>query len=415
MDIFKLEKDIKDLVGFEKRYYEFLPDICWMTEENQAKSLKVGRSKLRTTKKKLAEMGLIQIDTVPNGKRKNLKNIIRKSYPIILRESDLEYYRFDVEDEEYYYQNEINWSLLKNYTARDINNMSKLDKIRLYMDCGFIVLPTHYPIFTNKGVKCSCSEEYECSNKGKHPIHKYKFFDGLNYESVKEVYIKEFEHNLNLNIGFKVMGFSVLDVDNRHNGDKTLEQLTYDYDVNLSHVISVNCSNGLHIYTSNKNLKNTAGFLGDGLDIRSENGFIVAPGSQHHSGKFYKWKEIGELAILPEDWFEEAIEKASDEKVSNNENLIVGRKLQDIKLPKILTSDYLIREGERHLTLFKWACRERGKGANAESLYDILITIRDSYCEEGEESITDNEIRFLADYVVEKYLTNREKELFFEP
>jgi len=44
----ELEEKIKNLVGFEKRYYEFLPNPCWMSEENQAKALKVGRSKLKS-------------------------------------------------------------------------------------------------------------------------------------------------------------------------------------------------------------------------------------------------------------------------------------------------------------------------------------------------------------------------------
>jgi hypothetical protein len=402
----ELEELIKSLVGFLKRYYEFLPDVCWMSEENQAKGMKSGRTRLRTAKRKLVEMGLIQVDPAPNGNRQNLKHIIRKTYPIILRASELEHQRYGIEEEEYYYIHDINWSLLQNYTAEDINGMDKLDKVRLYQECGFIVLPTHYPIFTDNSVKCSCSREFDCPNKGKHPIHKYKFIDGLNYDDVKEIYFEEFRQNPNLNIGFKVSGFSVLDVDNRHNGDKTLEQLAFEYDIDFNHVISVKCSNGQHIYVSNRNLKNTAGFIGEGLDVRSEGGFIVAPGSLHKSGKAYKWNEIGELATIPRDWFEkDSVEVAT----SKSGNQKAGLMLQDIKLPNRLTSDYVIKDGERHLTLFKWACRERGNGANAERLYDILITIRDSYCETGEEPITDDEIRFLADSVAKNFPTNSEK------
>jgi hypothetical protein len=408
MNVLEIEEKIKELVGLEKRYYEFLEDVCWMSEETQAKGLKVGRSKLRTVKKNLEEKGLIKVETTDNGKRQNLKHIIRKSYPIILSQREQEHYRFELEDEEFYYQAEIDWSLLQSYTAKDINEMNKSDKVRLYMNCGFIVLPTNYPIFTADGVKCSCSDAFECPNKGKHPLHKYKFIDGLNYDNVKDEYLKEFDRNPDLNIGFKVMGYSVLDVDNRNDGDKSLEYLTYAYDLDLNHAISVNCSNGIHIYLSNKFQKNTAGVIGEGLDVRSENGFIVAAGSQHYSGKIYEWKEIGELVTLPKEWFEEDL---IQEETFKSENPIVGRKLQDITLPKVLTSDYVIRDGERHLTLFKWACRERGNGANAELLYDILITIRDSHCEEGKEPINDDDIRFLADYVVEKYLTNREKGL----
>jgi hypothetical protein len=59
--------------------------------------------------------------------------------------------------------------------------------------------------------------------------------------------------------------------------------------------------------------------------------------------------------------------------------------------------------------LFKWACRERGNGANAEQLFDRLVTIRDTYCEEGEGLVTDDDIRNLADDVASRYLPNAQK------
>lgn len=418
LDKQELEEEIKKLVGFEKRYYEFLHDICWMSEVNQAKGLKVGRSKLRTTKRDLIERGLLLLDPRPMGKRKNLKHILLKSYPIILegeRESSYRYSPDDLESfDEYCYVNEVNWSLIQQYTADDINQMSKIEKIQLYMDCGFIVLPTNYPIFTPNGVECSCSKGINCSSKGKHPIHTYSFIDSFNYERMKPHYLDEFKKNPALNIGFKVMGFSVLDVDFKHNGDKTLQNLESYDEIDITHYLTVSSGNGFHIYADNKLLKNTASAIGQGLDIRSENGFIMAPGSQHQSGNYYQWREIGEVATIPESWLSSDSEedKIPDEKViTSRSNLKINEKLKDIKLPVKLTSDYVIKAGERELTLFKWACRERGKGANAEQLYDILITIRDTYCEEGEEPVTDDEVKHLADSVASSYPTNAQKNL----
>ncbi len=418
----ELEEKVKNLVGFEKRYYEFLPDKCWMSEENQAKALKVGRSKLRTAKRNLIKEGLLQLESVPNGKRKNLNHIIHKSFPIRLGEGVREELstRYTPEDEEYTLIYNIQWSLLQSFTAPEINSMDRIARIKLYMDCGFIVLPTAYPVFTEDRVVCSCSRGINCPSIGKHPIHRYKYIDPFNYERMKDRYLEEFKNNPDLNVGFKVMGYSVLDVDNKNGGDQSLAHLLREYEINMENVISVKCSNGQHIYATNTDLKNTAGALADGLDIRSEGGFIVAPGSVHKSGTVYQWNEIGDPATMPEDWFyveTEENEISSEKKTSNRNNQAAGKQLRDIKkLPGRLTTEYVIPNGERELTLFKWACRERGNGANAEQIFDTLVTIRDTYCEEGEEPVTDEEVRDIADCVARNFPTNAQKKLSsFDP
>jgi hypothetical protein len=139
---------------------------------------------------------------------------------------------------------------------------------------------------------------------------------------------------------------------------------------------------------------------------------VVAPGSVHKSGTVYQWNEIGEVATMPEEWFYTETEEneISGKKSSNRSNQAAGKELKDIKLPTHLTPDYVIKDGERGLTLFKWACRERGNGANAEELFDRLVTIRDTYCEEGEEPVTDAEVRDIAGSV-SRFPTNAEKKL----
>jgi hypothetical protein len=417
----ELEEKVKNLVGFEKRYYEFLPDKCWMSEGNQAKALKVGRSKLRTAKRNLIKEGLLQLESVPNGKRKNLKHIIHKSFPIRLGESEREelYTRYTPEDEEYTHICNIQWSFLQRFTALEINSMDRIDRIQLYMDSGFIVLPTAYPVFTEDEVKCSCSRGINCPSIGKHPIHKYRYIDSFNYECMKDHYLEEFKNNPNLNVGFKVMGYSVLDVDNKNGGDQSLAHLLREYEINMENVISVKCSNGQHIYASNTHLKNTAGVIGNGLDVRSEGGFVVAPGSVHKSGTLYQWNEIGEVATMPNDWFctqTEENEISSGKKSSNRSNQAAGKELRDIKkLPVRLTTEYVIPNGERELTLFKWACRERGNGANAEQIFNTLVTIRDTYCEEGEQPVTDEEIRDIAESASLFPTNAQKKQSSFDP
>ncbi len=207
LSIQELEEKIKNLVGIEKWYYDSLPDVCLSSEDTQvnnlrAKGVNIARTKLRRVKNTLIKEGLLQLETLPNGNRKNLKHKLGKTSPVRLGGlvgGELST-RYTPEDEEYTHICNIQWSLLQSFTAPEINSMGRIDRIKLYMDCGFIVLPTHYPIFTENGVKCSCRREFDCSHKGKHPIHKYKFIDGLNYDNVKELYLDEFRHNPNLNI-----------------------------------------------------------------------------------------------------------------------------------------------------------------------------------------------------------------------
>jgi hypothetical protein len=435
LSIQELEEKIKNLVGIEKWYYDSLPDECWMSEETQveglrAKGVKIARTKLRRVKNTLIKEGLLQLETRSNGNRKNLNHKLRKTYPIRLgermkREELSHKYtpeeelsnRYTPEDEEYTLICNIQWSLLQSFTALEINSMDRIDRIQLYMDSGFIVLPTAYPVFTEDGVECSCSRGINCPSIGKHPIHKYRYIDPFNYERMKDRYLEEFKNNPDLNVGFKVMGYSVLDVDNKNGGDQSLAHLLREYEINMENVISVKCSNGQHIYATNTDLKNTAGVIGNGLDVRSERGFVVAPGSVHKSGTLYQWNEIGEVATMPNDWFYAETEEneISEKKSSNRSNQAAGKELKDIKLPKDLPSDYVIKDGERGLTLFKWACRERGNGANAEEIFDKLVTIRDTYCEEGEQPVTDEEIRDIAESASLFPTNAQKKQSSFDP
>ncbi len=421
LSIQELEEKIKNLVGIEKWYYDSLPDVCLSSEDTQvnnlrAKGVNIARTKLRRVKNTLIKEGLLQLETLPNGNRKNLKHKLQKTSPVRLGEREETYTRYTPDDEEYTLICNIQWDLLQKYTAQDINGMDRIDRIKLYMQCGFIVLPTNYPVFTDTedGVECSCRRGINCDSIGKHPIHGYKFIDHSNYEYKKDRYLKDFENNPDLNVGFKVMGYSVLDVDNKNGGDQSLAHLLREYEINMDSVISVKCSNGQHIYASNTHLKNTAGVIGNGLDVRSERGFVVAPGSVHKSGTLYQWNEIGEVATMPNDWFyteTEENEISSGKKSSNRSNQTAGKQLRDIKkLPGRLTTEYVIPNGERELTLFKWACRERGNGANAEQIFDTLVTIRDTYCEEGEEPVTDEEVREIAESA-SRFPTNAEKKL----
>jgi hypothetical protein len=147
------------------------------------------------------------------------------------------------------------------------------------------------------------------------------------------------------------------------------------------------------------------------LDIRSDKttGLIVAPGSLHKSGGQYVWSSVTELQPIPNDWF------SFNSPVSGESGKVTGRKtgrtLERVRIPNQIPPGYVIPEGQRNTTLFQFACRERGRGASEEYIFDALMTLRDTYCERSANSkddISDAELRSIAKSAA-SYPTNAEK------
>jgi hypothetical protein len=88
-------------------------------------------------------------------------------------------------------------------------------------------------------------------------------------------------------------GLVVIDIDNHANvdGGETLYELERQHEP-LPRTASVKTgNNGEHLYfTSRAPIRNSAGRLGPGLDVRGEGGYVVAPPSVHpETGRAYDW------------------------------------------------------------------------------------------------------------------------------
>jgi len=93
----------------------------------------------------------------------------------------------------------------------------------------------------------------------------------------------------------------VVDVDNKNgkSGDDELLKLEMDGDEFPPTWESLTPTGGRHlIYLVDKPVKQGANVLGDGLDIRSHGGYIVAPGSIINIGE-YKWQSPASLLNTP--------------------------------------------------------------------------------------------------------------------
>jgi hypothetical protein len=97
-------------------------------------------------------------------------------------------------------------------------------------------------------------------------------------------------------------GFWALDVDGPK-GEVSLKALIKNYG-NLPARLTVRTGNGFHLYFSwpgDTELRNSAGKVGEGLDVRGEGGYVLAPGSVHPSGAIYVVVKEGPLPAAP-DW-----------------------------------------------------------------------------------------------------------------
>jgi hypothetical protein len=95
-----------------------------------------------------------------------------------------------------------------------------------------------------------------------------------------------------------VSGLVVLDVDPRHYGDESLEELERQHG-RLPHTIeALTGGGGRHIFFKHpgRTIRNRVG-LARGIDLRGDGGLVVAPPSLHPSGRAYAW----EVSHDPED------------------------------------------------------------------------------------------------------------------
>jgi hypothetical protein len=95
------------------------------------------------------------------------------------------------------------------------------------------------------------------------------------------------------NIGIvtgEISNLIVLDVDPKHGGDDSLSELEHRFGVLPETVEARTGGGGRHLYFTHPGtaVPNRAG-LAQGIDLRGDGGYVVAPPSLHPSGQIYSW------------------------------------------------------------------------------------------------------------------------------
>jgi len=245
-----------------------------------------------------------------------------------------------------------------------------MDTLKAALACAqrdWLVVPLHNP----KHGKCSCRKN-DCSSPGKHPRTERGLKDGSNDASQIEQWFARWpDANIGILTG-QTSGLVVLDVDGE-DGKASLRALTAAHAplpktlcVKTGRAGSDGRRKGCHYYfrsPAEAIIRNSAGILGKGLDVRGEGGYVVAPPSLHSSGLLYEWLAPEQpLADLPVWLFAKLSEAKS-----------VSEPLK----PKAGE----IQEGSRNAALASLAGTMRRRGMSPEAIEAALMQENSARCD----------------------------------
>lgn len=175
---------------------------------------------------------------------------------------------------------------------RNVNNTNivppSLTQIALGLAShGFRLIPVHA---VSQG-SCTCRNP-ACKSPAKHPcMRNWPGIATNDRAQIERWFTTDFpDSNVGIVTG-AAAGTAVLDVDARHGGEQSVAALETEHGELPETPTSKTGGGGWHFYfkAPGIKIKNSAGAIGPGLDIRGEGGFVVAPPSVHASGQSYTW------------------------------------------------------------------------------------------------------------------------------
>ena len=167
------------------------------------------------------------------------------------------------------------------------NNNPLLAPGLAYAQRGWPVLPLHSP----KGQACSCRNP-DCRHVGKHPRTLHGVKDATtDAATIRTWWAKWPDANIGIATG-SISGLMVLDVDPRHGGLESLRRLQDQPGPLPRGPAVLTGGDGYHYYflAPDFRVRNKVG-LADGIDVRGDGAYIIAPPSRHATGQIYRWAE----------------------------------------------------------------------------------------------------------------------------
>ena len=218
--------------------------------------------------------------------------------------------------------------------------------------------------------------------KEKVPITTNGFKDATTNDALIHTWWGNEDHNVAIRTGVE-SGLVVVDIDAKHNGlisyDMFKDDLPPTYTVRTG-------GGGLHLYFQyplGEDIRNKTSLF-EGVDIRAEGGYVIAPPSMHESGAPYEVMHDVALAEMPHSF------------------LLLLKQAKHNSVPAgIRTSDGSVAEGGRNDYLARMAGSMRRKGFCEEAIEEALLQQNSSVCApplgEGEvRRIAKNISRYIA-------------------
>lgn len=264
--------------------------------------------------------------------------------------------------------------------------MTMLELAQSYALRGWAVFPLHTPTGQD-GKPCSCRKA-DCPTVGKHP----RTLNGVKDATTDPEQITRWwsmweAANIGLATGAG-LGAIVLDVDPKHGGVDTLKGYVAQFGFLNERVLARTGSNGFHYFFAHPGwlVGNTQGtkehpsYLGAGLDLRGDGGYVVAPGSLHRSGRRYEWEieRNGHWPALPQ-WLLDKIE--------NKRSAV--RMLDP-------SDEAQLSAGARHPQLMRWAGQMRRHGMSSNAILAALRAENTARCKPPK---SDEELVNLAKWI----------------
>ena len=224
-----------------------------------------------------------------------------------------------------------------------------------YAECfGFAVLP--------------------CQPRGKTPLTEHGYKDAMRDPAqIREWWERWPEANVGIATGV-ISGVVVLDIDPRHGGDGTIVTLPAQYGKLPETPTVLTGGRGIHLYLRHPGrvVPNSASQIGQGIDVRGDGGYVIAPKSVHESGMCYLWEvssRIDEtpLAELPA-WLLKLMTGAEAGRAPNAES-----KGPSGAAPDLVQLAGGVEEGDRDNQLFRLACYLRRRGYSRAQAEPLLL------------------------------------------
>jgi hypothetical protein len=160
-----------------------------------------------------------------------------------------------------------------------------------YARRGLPVFPLHTATKGADRIVCSCGR-LKCTQPAKHPLERFAPSGFKNATADEQIVSHWWECMPHCNVGVATRSVVALDIDPRHGGDASLQQLEEKQGQLPPTWRVLTGGGGEHILfraPANVAIRNSAGLLAPGIDIRGAGGYIVGVGSKHISGRNYVW------------------------------------------------------------------------------------------------------------------------------